>query len=128
MDSDAQNGPRTVTRLTVSDSFFDIACAAVFHTSLAQRRTVTLRATVIIGLDNVIKSTRYDRFMWLKRWDRENLRGNIPMMLQFNASERRLIRETQNMLQDQSLITISVMQTIIIALLTISPPQPKRPD
>ena len=49
-------------------------------------------------------------------------------MLQFNASERRLIRETQNMLQDQSLTTVSITQTIIVAILTMVPAKSGPPD
>ncbi len=121
MAAEPKQSSRTVTRVSVSDTFFDIACGAVFQTSIAQRRCVTLRATVVSGLDNLLSSSRFDRFLWLKRWTTEDLRGPVPMLLQFDAAERRLIRETQHMLQDQTLETVSVTQTIIIAVLTIRP-------
>ncbi len=116
---------RTITSLAINDRFFDICAAVTYMHTLEQRRFVTLRMSVLIGLDAIIALSQFDRFILLKRWSHESLNGDLALHLAFDTDERRLLRETQTLLQSQSLERVSLTQTIMIAIYNLNRPLPR---
>ncbi len=115
----SSGGPRTTTRVALSKEMFDVACLAIYRGSLANRRTISLRAAVVQGLDALIRSTRIDRFILLKRLARDKAADEVVLAIPFDDTERRLLREVRQLLQEQSLQKLLIPQVITVALLAL---------
>ena len=113
---------RTNTKLLFNDAMVDLAISAAYHAGLKQRRVLSLRATVVEGLDTLIRCSRFQKSLLLQRLDNEALTGDIAVLLLFDPEERRLIHEVRALMQQQRFEKLSIRQVIILAILALTPP------
>jgi hypothetical protein len=106
----------TAAKWTISDSFFELVCEAIFRDSLRIRRFSTVRTTIVEGLDIAIRATTFERFLFLKALTTLDYQGDHTIHIQFSPDERRLLVETRRLLSDQSLDRIMTADTLALAI------------
>ncbi|MGI4876540.1 MAG: hypothetical protein ACRYG4_03560 [Janthinobacterium lividum] len=97
---------------------FNLFVEVVAAISHRDTKFKTARHVVIEGLDLIIKSSVVDRFFALKVYDREQHHGSYAQFFQFDGEEKQLVRETRELLQEQSGIKVSTQDVIMLAMLT----------
>ncbi len=96
---------------------FDVMVSVVAAHSRRDGKFKTYRQVIVEGLDVLIRSSVFERFMCLKPYKREKHRGPLAFFIRFTAEEWKFVAETRALLQEQSMIKLTTQDVIVLAVL-----------
>lgn len=79
----------------------------------------TARLVILEGIEILIRATIFKRYLWIKRVMKEQPYGDVSISIAFNKDERHLIHEARGLLQSQTTDTVTIIDTIIIAIYAV---------
>lgn len=114
---DASATKHTVSRIMITKAVFDIIVELVAAHSHRDGKFKTYRQVIVEGLDIVIRSSVFERFMYLKPYKHDRYRGAIPLFIRFSAHEWKFVQETRALMQEQSGHRLLTQDAIVLAVL-----------
>lgn len=106
----------TVSRILVTKAVFDTLVGVVAAHSYRDGKFRTYKQAIVEGLDCVIRSSVYERFMALKTYRPDQHRGPMAFFIRFSSEEWRLLSETRRLLLEQSERKLSTQDVIVLAI------------
>ena len=112
-------GP-SIHRIMINESTFGLFAEVIAAISKRDGKFRTQKQVLVEGLDVFIRSAVFERFLWLKTYDRSRHRGDRAFFFQFDGNEKRLVQETRALLEQDSGAKITTHDALILALLAVA--------
>ena len=111
-------------RVPQSAAFMHAGADAIRALSLSRGRFVTLRVTIIEGIERLIDDDRMKVLILIKQYDRDKFVGDATYNVTFSSDEIRLMRECKARIQAVTLQKIKQYELIFLALMRLQAEAP----